>query len=1008
MARQSAAGSSYSPPSAPLAQLWAPGAAAEQGSETGAAPASEVETITVTARRREEDSQDVPIPIATVSGEALDKAGQFRFEDLNQHFPSTNIQFANPRQTSIAVRGLGNNPANDALESSVGVYLDDVYLGRPGMANQDLIDIAQISLLRGPQGTLFGKNTTGGVLNIASREPTFTPEARLESSVGQYGDNDYYQLRGAVSGPLVEDQLAGRLSFAKTFRDGFVDDVTDGRVLNGTERKGTRGDLLYTPTESLKIRLIGDYSTEDADCCASVLYSPGPNGGALYFSKVAAAGGNVVLDSDYDKVTLNTKQHMKVRQGGGSAKVDWDIGDYTVTSITAYRGWNFWPTNDGDGTSISAIINVGQHVDDSQWSQELRLASSSGGAIDWVTGLYYFYQDQKNKSYAYYGPDAGAFLGQAFLTNGTVISYQDLNTDSYSGFAQATWHATDRLDLTAGIRQTYERKTASVVRDQASGNPAIGAVFPAYETGNLDVSDTRPSGLVSVSYQFTDNVLAYTSVSSGAKAGGINPQVPARGLGLDSLFIEPEKAKDAELGVKTTLFDRRVQLNANAFQRIGDRVPDATQHQNESDQRQRQAELGRIERRQIHRERQTGAGDRNPDRSKRGKAPAGQCAASSSGHPGCPARDCAGQPSAPIPLRKPSSRFSGRRDGRGFETFLTTCLRRTDLFLARHAAPAVDAHRRDAVERHPPHHAMLIAVVVDRIVLRRAVVPDRDVAGRPTPPHRVFRRDHVALQQREQMCRIGARQPDDPLHEVAQQQRALAGFRMDVHDRMLGLVQRRRERVAEALRFFLRCRRTSRGIVVLVRMHGPQPIREVAQFRRQVAIGRHGVGPQRIAAGRSARPPRAGSTRRISVDERHVGMPGIRAPATRRIDLEQIGRTVLHRHRRMRDRLAQQIREGFLSGIVQMLLAAEEDHLVIVQRLANRRDLFLVDVAREMHPAYLRADAPGNGVHRHLCCCFLSHRLTPNVFVMSLRDATCAGVAVQVTEQELCQAEEVV
>ena len=168
-------------------------------------------------------------------------------------------------------------------------------------------------------------------------------------------------------------------------------------------------------------------------------------------------------------------------------------------------------------------------------------------------------------SYAYYGPDAGAFLGQAFLNNGTVISHQDLNTDSYSGFAQATWHATDRLDLTAGIRQTYERKTASVVRDQATGNPGIGAAFPAYETGNLDVSDTRPSGLVSVSYQFTDNVLAYTSVSSGAKAGGINPQVPARGLGIDSLFIEPEKAKDAELGIKTTLFDRRVQFNANAF-----------------------------------------------------------------------------------------------------------------------------------------------------------------------------------------------------------------------------------------------------------------------------------------------------------------------------------------------------------------------------------------------------------------------------------------------------------
>ncbi len=281
--------------------------------------------------------------------------------------------------------------------------------------------------------------------------------------------------------------------------------------------------------------------------------------------EVAAAGGTAVLDDNYNKVTLNTKQHMKVRQGGGSVKADWDIGDYTVTSITAYRGWNFWPTNDADGISATAIINAGQHVDDSQWSQELRLASASGGPIDWVTGLYYFYQDQKNSSYTYYGPDAGAFLGQAILNNGTVISHQDLNTDSYSGFAQATWHATDRLDLTAGIRQTYERKTASVVRDQATGTPGIALAFPAYETGNLDVSDTRPSGLVSVSYQLTDNVLAYTSVSSGAKAGGINPQVPARGLGIDSLFINPEKAKDAELGIKTTLFERRVQFNANAF-----------------------------------------------------------------------------------------------------------------------------------------------------------------------------------------------------------------------------------------------------------------------------------------------------------------------------------------------------------------------------------------------------------------------------------------------------------
>ena len=549
-----------------VAQTWAARAAADDSADVPAArEQSQVETITVTARRRAEDSQDVPIPIATLSGREWDDTGQVRLEDLNQHLPSTNVQFANPRQSSIAVRGLGNNPANDALESSVGVYIDDVYLGRPGMANQDLTDIDQISLLRGPQGTLYGKNTTAGVLNIVTRPASFTPEGSVEATAGEYGDASYYQVRSSITGPLIDDELAGRIAFSKTMRDGFLNDVTDGRNLNEADRQSERGELLYTPTESLKVRIIGDYSTEDSDCCASVLYNPGPNGGALFYSKVAAAGGDVVYDKDYDKVTIDTRQHMKVRQGGGSVQVDYSFADYDLTSITAYRGWNFWPTNDGDSTSISAVINAGQHVDDSQWSQELRLASANGGPVDWVAGLYYFYQTQDNSAYAQYGPDAGAYLGRAVLNNGYSLSHQDLNTDSYSGFGQATWHVTDRFDVTAGIRQTYERKTARVIRDVATGNPTIGLAFPAYDSGTLDVSTTRPSGLVSASYKITDDVLVYSSLSSGAKAGGINPIVPAAGLGTDSLFIEPEKAKDAELGVKTTLFERRVQLNANVF-----------------------------------------------------------------------------------------------------------------------------------------------------------------------------------------------------------------------------------------------------------------------------------------------------------------------------------------------------------------------------------------------------------------------------------------------------------
>src|SRR5215471_19290819 len=168
------------------------------------ATADQIDSVTVSARRRDENSQTVPIPISVLAGEALERAGQFRLEELNQRLPSTNVQFGNPRQTSVAVRGLGNNPANDALESSVGVFLDNVYLGRPGMANVDLFDLEQVALLRGPQGTLFGKNTTAGVLNLQSRLPVFQPEYKLETSGGDYG---YYQVRGAASGPLVADVL---------------------------------------------------------------------------------------------------------------------------------------------------------------------------------------------------------------------------------------------------------------------------------------------------------------------------------------------------------------------------------------------------------------------------------------------------------------------------------------------------------------------------------------------------------------------------------------------------------------------------------------------------------------------------------------------------------------------------------------------------------------------------------------------------------------------------------
>jgi iron complex outermembrane recepter protein len=520
-----------------------------------------LDSVTVTARRRAENAQSVPIPIATIGAQSLEKSGQFRLEHLNQKLPSTNVQFSNPRQTSIAVRGLGNNPANDALESSVGVYLDDVYLGRPGMANLDLVDIDQVALLRGPQGTLFGKNTTAGVLNIRTQEPSQTPEGRAEVSGGSH---DYYQARAALSGP-ISDSWSGRLSAAKTSKGGYLNDVTDGRDLNGSNRHGFRGQLLYKPGGIFDLRLIGDYNEEDSDCCASVLYSLGPDNGEALFARVAAAGGQVVFDPDYRTVTLNSWQHMDVRQGGGSAQASWKLGDYTLTSVSAYRSWWFTPTNDSDGSSAEALINAGQHVDDEQWSQEIRLSSPSGETIEYVMGLFYFYQKQDNLLYFQYGPAAAQYTGSPALVNAYSQTHQYLKTDSVSVFGQGTWRATDRLSFTAGLRETFEDKSTLIHRDAPTGLPGAQNVFPLYDSGKLRLSDNTLSALGSASYSFTGTLLGYASVSRGAKSGGINPQVPGAGLGTDSLYIDAETVVDYELGIKSTLFDRRLVLNTNLF-----------------------------------------------------------------------------------------------------------------------------------------------------------------------------------------------------------------------------------------------------------------------------------------------------------------------------------------------------------------------------------------------------------------------------------------------------------
>ncbi len=540
---------------------------------TAAANASQLETVTVTTRRREESSQDVPTPMSVVSGQNLETQRVYRIQDLQQLVPSVNVAYMHARQSSVSIRGLGNNPASDGLEGSVGLYIDNVYLGRPGMAVFDLMDIEQLEVLRGPQGTLFGKNTTAGVINISTRAPSFTPERSIETSVGEDG---YFQTKGTISGPL-NDQLAGRFSAYRTRSDGDIKNEYDGHDLNGGSREGFRAQLLFKPNEDFNLRWIGDYNEEDSSAGTRVLYNTGPtiNGVNLYESRASAAGATLV-NGRHRKVNLDNDQHVTVHQGGTSVEANWTLpSDFTLTSVSSYRFWNFTPRND-DGLNVPASYNAGVSVEDKQYSQEFRLASPKGEFFDYVVGAYYFGSDLDNKSFSYYGPQADIWNGTPAGSLANVISVGNghIQTDSFALFAQGTWHLSERLDFTAGVRGTYEEKNASVSRNAPVGGVAVaGAAANArrgragvYDSGDLNQYSSSPSGLLNLSYRITDDVLGYATLSHGEKSGGVNLAVgSAPTAGADSLLIGTERANNAELGFKSTLWDRRLQLNANVF-----------------------------------------------------------------------------------------------------------------------------------------------------------------------------------------------------------------------------------------------------------------------------------------------------------------------------------------------------------------------------------------------------------------------------------------------------------
>lgn len=598
------------------------------------------EEIVITSRNRQEVAQDVPLPIQVLGAPDLEREDITTLWDLPFKVP--NLQLNNPnenaRKVSPGIRGLGRGGANDSMEQSVGVIVDGVTLYYSGQGWSDYVDLERIEVLRGPQGTLLGKNTSLGAIKIVTKLPEFEQSSSFELSTG-----DYNSLGGKFSttGPLVDDKLAYRAAFSVDRVDGiYVNDFISQGPAKETWREQNRlsgrVQLLWTPSDTFSGRFIADkFRSEERVNTGSVIVSNGPDTFADGVKRPVTSPigytptGSFVSygylgrytqrsawfhndDGSVYQPTLNTTsignalaRPQLTNQHGVSAEFNWETGDYTLTSISAYRYQNFDIQN-GSQDGKFQIGNSGQQLWNEQTSQELRLASPAGD-FSWQTGLYYLDAEVYSDDPSRYYQDAGAFYASnadytRLIASGTgrellrksldhvwESSVTDATVQSLGLYGQADWYLTDDLSFNIGFRHTREDKSNRIrqERDRAGENlQALGALLGASTAEIAAAQRTRDSRLtpafdwvegkpvnaslqawnLGISYHLADDVLLYGSIGEGVKSGFIFFRQGLVPTATDfETTIKPEKARDYELGIKSTWLDNALLMNANLY-----------------------------------------------------------------------------------------------------------------------------------------------------------------------------------------------------------------------------------------------------------------------------------------------------------------------------------------------------------------------------------------------------------------------------------------------------------
>jgi iron complex outermembrane receptor protein len=556
-----------------------------------------LEEVIVTAQKRAQSLQDVPISVQAFTGEKLAESGIKDVFDLQTNAPGLTVdQNQNATTSNFSIRGIGTGGNNFGFESAVGLYVDGVYRSRQSSMINQLVDIQSVDILRGPQGTLFGRNTLAGAIQFTTVKPDHENTGFVEVTAGNYG---LLNISGAASFSAIDDVLAFRVTGFSSERDGTFDNIAgdSSGTINDRDRFGFRAQALWTPTDDLSVLVIADYAELDEICCGfSILYDNNrvdQRTGVLGSSDsvIESVGGTFVSENRvFDDVqATNFDPESSSEDSGISVQVDWDINDFTITSITSYREFESFDRIDADFSDLDALTDQNDAEQD-QFSQEIRL-SFIGEKLNYVVGANYFEQTLNSESTLFFGEDteviavistggqAGSDFGGAFFADdGFAVDFNEQEHESWAVFGQFDYALTETLTFTAGLRYSEEDKELTALYGDSGdeGHPFggqyagfLGAFAATARRDNIPnanedgkISEDQTTGTVKLSWFMTDDIMLYGSYATGYKAGGTNTD--RINIAFDQTF-DAETTESYEIGMKAEFPDQGLRLNIAVY-----------------------------------------------------------------------------------------------------------------------------------------------------------------------------------------------------------------------------------------------------------------------------------------------------------------------------------------------------------------------------------------------------------------------------------------------------------